>query len=409
MVRSRRAAQGRFVGYEDQNPDPRRRAVSCGDFGEHAVALRRQLPPRAGGRGDRRARLARTPADAPTAAPNAGAGTRPPHAEKSALAVSGNSVAVLPFANRSSEKNEFFNDGVQDTILTSLPNIRQMRVVARTWVMACRGTGKIPQLARAHRRPRAGRRRTALGQHCAHHRPADPRHPGRACASAGQFHKELRTASLFALQSVLASTIATALRPALSPSEKKLSKRRPTETLAAYGWVRKARAMDAVCDDRASTLWWLRKQETLLQAAVELDARLAAAWAEGAGNHLRFMQTKTDPLPGCSAKAEAAIERATTLEPDSSDVTRRLAFDHGYGFDDRTRETEERESRLGVASNEAGGEVWKGQMPRSDGRYVEPLAKVPKATRRDALAWRWRGVTLRRRVGGTALPVKRFR
>lgn len=126
--------------------------------------------------------------------------------------------------------------------------------------------------------------------------------------------------------------------------------------------------MAVACDDRASTRLWLRKQETLLQAAVERDARLAAAWAEGEGNHLRFMQTKTDPLPGCSAKAEAAIERATTLEPDSSDVTRRLASYHGDGFTDCTRETEDRERRPGVATNEAGGYAWKGQIPLSDGR-----------------------------------------
>jgi hypothetical protein len=124
---------------------------------------------------------------------------------------------------------------------------------------------------------------------------------------------------------------------------------------------------------------------------------------------LRCIRTKTDPLPGCSAKAEAAIERATTLEPDSSDVTRRLASYHGYGFTDRTRETEERKRLLGVAPNEAGGDAWKGQIPLSDGRYAEALAKVPKATRRDALAWRWRGVTVRRRAGGTALAVKRSR
>jgi hypothetical protein len=107
---------------------------------------------------------------------------------------------------------------------------------------------------------------------------------------AGQFHKELRTASLFVLQS--------GLRPALSPSEKKLIERRPTETLAASGWVRKARAMDVACVDRASTRWWLRKQETLLQAAVERDARLAAAWAEGGGQSFEMHSNENRPVAG---------------------------------------------------------------------------------------------------------------
>src|SRR5258708_4044378 len=49
------------------------------------------------------------------------------------------SIAVLPFANLSTEKeNEFFADGLQDDVITSLARIRDLKVISRTSVLAYR-------------------------------------------------------------------------------------------------------------------------------------------------------------------------------------------------------------------------------------------------------------------------------
>ena len=54
-----------------------------------------------------------------------------------------NSIAVLPFDNRSSDpENRFFTDGVHDDLLTRLSNIESLRVISRTSVMNYRGTEK---------------------------------------------------------------------------------------------------------------------------------------------------------------------------------------------------------------------------------------------------------------------------
>ena len=46
------------------------------------------------------------------------------------------SIAVLPFENLSSDKeNAFFTDGVQDEILTDLAKIADLKVISRTSVM----------------------------------------------------------------------------------------------------------------------------------------------------------------------------------------------------------------------------------------------------------------------------------
>src|SRR6266700_1569649 len=54
----------------------------------------------------------------------------------SALRVLDKSIAVLPFENLSSDKeNAFFTDGVQDEILTDLAKIADLKVISRTSVM----------------------------------------------------------------------------------------------------------------------------------------------------------------------------------------------------------------------------------------------------------------------------------
>src|SRR2546429_2469785 len=53
-----------------------------------------------------------------------------------ASAIPGKSIAVLPFENRSDEKqNAYFADGVQNEILTDLAKIADLRVISRTSVM----------------------------------------------------------------------------------------------------------------------------------------------------------------------------------------------------------------------------------------------------------------------------------
>jgi len=73
----------------------------------------------------------------------------PVPAAPTALVVSDKSIAVLPFANMSDEKdNTFFTDGMHEDILTNLALIHELRVVSRTSVMQYRETRKsIRQIA----------------------------------------------------------------------------------------------------------------------------------------------------------------------------------------------------------------------------------------------------------------------
>jgi len=80
---------------------------------------------------------------------------------KPASVVSDKSIAVLPFANMSDDKENtaFFSDGIQEDILTNLANIAELRVVSRTSVMEYRNTTKKDSADRAG----AGRRLHSRG------------------------------------------------------------------------------------------------------------------------------------------------------------------------------------------------------------------------------------------------------
>jgi len=62
--------------------------------------------------------------------------TSTPRQSEAATAISGKSIAVLPFENLSRDPdNAFFTDGVQDEILTYLAKIADLKVISRTSVM----------------------------------------------------------------------------------------------------------------------------------------------------------------------------------------------------------------------------------------------------------------------------------
>lgn len=292
------------------------------------------------------------------------------------------SIAVLPFVNRSVDKeNEFFTDGTHEDILTNLAHVRELRVVSRTSVMPYRATTKkVPEIGRelhvAYILEGSVQRAGSMVHFTAQLiRAANDEH-----LWAKSYDRELTAANVFAIQAELAQAIASELQAALSPQEKSLIARRPTGNLAAYDLYLKAR--DSVNQDAFSQRA-LQKQESLLQAAVELDPKFAAAWGELAATHVKFLLAKSDVTPARLAKATAAINRATSLEPESPDVIRSAAIYYNLGLNDRARVAEQLERLLRLQPNDADAHRLLGQIQFSEGRYVDSVASHQKAVRLD--------------------------
>ena len=144
------------------------------------------------------------------------------------------SIAVLPFENRSDDKqNAYFADGIQDEILTNLAKIADLTVISRTSVMqyksgAERNLREIgQQLGVAHilegSVQRSGNRVRVTAQ------LIDARTDTHQWAE--RYDRDL--ADVFAIQSEIAKTIADQLQARLSPQEKARVEEIPTSNTEA--------------------------------------------------------------------------------------------------------------------------------------------------------------------------------
>lgn len=203
----------------------------------------------------------------------------------------GKSIAVLPFANFSSDAaNAFFADGIQDDVLTNLARISELKVISRTSVMPYRGqTHNIREIGKALNvatvlegsvRKEGNRVRINVQLIDA----ASDRH-----LWAQIYDRELT--DVFAIQSELAQEIASALKARLSPSEQAQIERKPTQNGDAYLLYLEAHEIfgrpDRHHDDVA-------RVESLYEKAIQLDPTFALAHARL--SHVQsWMFTRSSP------------------------------------------------------------------------------------------------------------------
>ena len=288
-------------------------------------------------------------------------------------------LAVLPFVNMSDDKENtaFFADGMHEDILTHLANIRDLRVISRTSVMDYRGTKKkIPEIARElgvtyileGSVRRAGSTVRITGQLI---RAANDEH-----LWAKSYDRELTPKEVFSIQAALATEIAGALKAAISPETKKLLERLPTENLAAYDLYLKARPIIR------GVISGQNRREPLLLAAVGLDPKFAAAWAELAVNH-GYVFRDQERTPARLTQADDALARAVRLAPDAPETTMAHGWLAYLGHRDWVRATAEFEKIMRLQPNNAEAFYGLAVIQKRQGRWIESVANYRKALQLD--------------------------
>jgi TolB-like protein len=287
--------------------------------------------------------------------------------------LSDKSIAVLPFTNMSEDKdNAFFTDGIHEDVLTNLALIRELRVVSRTSVMPYRTTTKsMRQIAQElgvtyileGSVRRSGNKVRVTGQLI--HAATDEH------VWAQTYDRDLT--DIFTIQAELAQQIAAALKAALSPEEKILIARRPTENLEAYDAYLKARELRQ--RNQAGT----QESEPLLEEAVRLDPKFALAWAELASAMTQAYFNDYDHTPERLAKARAAIDTAVRLAPDDPDIIERLGDYYYYGYRDFDRATGQYLRLAVLRPNDAAVFGSLGFIHRRQGRWGEALKELRRA------------------------------
>ena len=290
------------------------------------------------------------------------------------------SIAVLPFANFSDDKqNAFFADGIQDDILTSLARIADLRVISRSSVMQFRDPA-------AHNLREIGK---LLG--VANVLEGSVRREGDRVVVNVQLIDALKDRHLWAhryertladslgLQGELAAEIAEALRVTLSPNEKARVQTKPTENADAYLVYLQANQIERNPD---TLLEDYKKAEQLYLTAIGLDPKFALARARLASTRAAIFHYY-EPLDAWKTKARAEAETALQLEPNLAEAHLALGqciywIDQDY---DRALSEFDNVSRLSPNNSEAGGLI--AAIKRRQGKWQEALDSYQRISKLD--------------------------
>lgn len=217
------------------------------------------------------------------------------------------SIAVLPFANMSAdESNQYFSDGLADTLLHMLAQIREIRVAARTSSFQFRDQNTdITEIAKALNVgtvlegsvQRAGDKVRITAQLI----EADTGYH----LWSGNYDRDLD--DIFAIQDEIANEVVTALKISLLGESAERLAHRETENLEAY-----TEYLLGIDDLAEFSFDSLSKAESHFREAVRLDPNYALAWARLGETYLQMESTgagMTDAmLEGARDAAAHALE-----------------------------------------------------------------------------------------------------
>ncbi len=240
------------------------------------------------------------------------AGTAPAEQEVLQTPAAEQSIAVLPFDNRSNQpEDEFFAEGMHDDLLTTLAQIGSMKVISRTSVMQYRDTTKrLPEIARelGVANILEGGVQRAGNQVRINVQLIDAETDEHLWAKI--YDRELTAENLFAIQSEISKSIAEALHATLSPEEEQRISTAPTDNLEAFDHYLRGRnlmATRAVEDLKRATEEFLK--------AVELDPQFALAWVGVADSHSLLENYGSMPLGTFFEVQDDAINKALEIDP----------------------------------------------------------------------------------------------
>ncbi|MEX0320584.1 MAG: tetratricopeptide repeat protein [Puniceicoccaceae bacterium] len=275
------------------------------------------------------------------------------------------SIAVLPFRNVSDDKsNEYFCDGVQEDILTSLAGISELRVISRTSVMRYKEVTKsIPEIAEElgvsfileGSVQRFGDRVRVTGQLI----------NAQTDEHLWAKNYDHQVSDIFALQAELSNEIVNSLKLVLTPEEAKTINEVQRVNPVAYELVQKGKYYLPWLPTRLH----IERCEALFLSATLMDPEYVDAWILLSYTRVRRLRNTEEDLE----KAKNAIDKAAELDPGSAKVLVGLGDYYFYGLDDSDRAKPYYEQALQQSPNNI-------QALRALGNIAKQLGKWELAT-----------------------------
>jgi len=284
------------------------------------------------------------------------------------------SIAVLPFENLSNDQeNEYFAEGIQDDILTSLAKVGELKVISRTSASQYRGAGAARNLRVVARELGVknvleGSVRREGNRVLVNVQLIDARNDRHLWAE----RYDRTGADSIGLQGELATQIAAALKAKLQPGEKAQLAARPTNNPVAYALYLKAlgreRAVNRSTEDVTAA-------EQLYAQAVALDPGFALAHARRSIVHSYLGATAGEHR----AQARKSAEEAVRLSPSLGEAHMALGLCLYWADKNYTTALTEFSSAAASAPNEPDIFNYIAGIYRRQGRWRESLAAYQQA------------------------------
>ena len=236
------------------------------------------------------------------------------------------SIAVLPFENRSDEKeNAYFADGIEDEILTRLSNIADLKVISRT-------STRQYQSKPANLREIAKQLGVANILEGSVQKVADQVRVNVQLVNA-QTDSHLwantydrKLTDIFGVESEIAKGIAESLQAKLTSHEEQALAVKPTNNPEAYDAYLRGLSFDArfhfSIGDRDLGL----KAVGFYERAVQLDPKFALAWARLSRAHAVLYFRLYDTTAARRDATKNALENAQKLQPNSAETQLALGY-----------------------------------------------------------------------------------
>jgi serine/threonine-protein kinase len=186
------------------------------------------------------------------------------------------SVAVLPFENLSSDKeNAFFAQGIQDEIITTLSRISGLRVISRTSTARYNSTPEnLSEIARQLRVSNVLEGSVQKAGDRVHINVQFIQPDNDAHLWAQSYDRQLT--DIFGVEGEVAKNIAQSLQATLSPQEKARVETKPTTNADAYVLYLRARDYQMRPDNLMQDF---KSAINLYDQAIKLDPKFALAYA----------------------------------------------------------------------------------------------------------------------------------
>ncbi|PYI45221.1 MAG: hypothetical protein DMC57_00035 [Verrucomicrobia bacterium] len=289
------------------------------------------------------------------------------------------SVAVLPFENLSSDKeNAFFAQGIQDEIITTLSRISGLRVISRTSTARYNSAPEnLPEIASQLRVSNVLEGSVQKAGDRVHINVQLIQADNDAHLWAQSYDRQLT--DIFSVEAEVAKSIADSLQATLSPKEKARVETKPTTNADAYVLYLRGRDYQTRPDN---LLQDFRSAINLYDQAIKLDPKFALAHARlstTASNVYHFYE----PTETWKQKAHAEALESLRLQPNLGEGHLALGLYHYYMESDYEAALRE----LGLAAealpNDGDVGLYTAAVERRRGKWTQAIAAYQHAEQVD--------------------------